>query len=113
MQKRVKITANNINKAQDKQYVFYTYELMIKSLYDYQDIVTKIFFDKTGGSFTLAFTLKICKTGDMLWILMKEFLSTILETENKVAISISEVDEGCTSGIIYKFYNYVPTEEAS
>ena len=113
MQKRVKITANNINKAQDKQYVFYTYELMIKSLYDYQDIVTKIFFDKTDGSFTLAFTLKICKTGDMLWILMKEFLSTILETENKVAISISEVDEGCKSGIIYKFYNYVPTDEAS
>ena len=111
MQKRVKINANNINKAQDKQYVFYTYELMIKSLYDYQDIVTKIFFDKTGGSFTLAFTLKICKTGDMLWILMKEFLSTILETENKVAISISEVDEGCKSGIIYKFYNYVPTDD--
>ena len=69
MQKRVKITANNINKAQDKQYVFYTYELMIKSLYDYQDVVTKIFFDKTGGSFTLAFTfanLLICETSSIV-----------------------------------------------
>ena len=111
MKKRINITADNISKAKDKQYVFYTYELMIKSLYDYQDIVTKIFFDKTCSSFTLSFTLKICKTGDMLWILMKEFLSTILETEDKVAISISEVYEGCKSGIIYKFYNYVPTDD--
>ena len=106
MQKRINITADNISKAKDKQYVFYTYELMLKSLYDYQDIVTKIFFDKTCSSFTLS-----CKKGDMLWILMKEFLSTILETEDKVAISISEVDEGCKSGIIYKFYNYVPTDD--
>ena len=113
MQKRIKITADNISKAKDKQYVFYTYELMLKSLYDYQDIVTKIFFDKTSSSFTLSFTLKICKKGDMLWILMKDYLSTILETEEKVAISISEVDEGCKSGIIYKFYNYVPTDDIS
>ena len=111
MTKRLTIIANDIDKAEDLDYVNDTYDAIISSLCDYADIVSNLFFEKNEKLFLIKCTIKVCKEGDLLRILIFEFLSCIRQTENKIGLSISEADEGCPTGVIYKFYNFVPDKE--
>lgn len=110
MTKRVEIKGSNLTKANDKEYVFSTYEYLLELLFKYSNIIKNVQFGRSPNEFYLSFNIKICQTGDLLWILFKEFLQTIKETEENVELSISEVDEGNKSGVTYKFYKYIPNE---
>ena len=109
MTKEIEITVKRIKKAKDKTYVFYTYENIINSIFDY-DCVSKLKFDKDTDSFHIEFDLKVCRGGDLLWILIKEYLITILETEANVDIEIMEREQKGI-GVAYKMYRYTPLHQ--
>ena len=73
MTKSIEIKADNIRKAKDQKYVFETYENIIESIMEF-DCASKLAFNKDKDSFLIDFDLKICKSADMLWILIKEWL---------------------------------------
>lgn len=105
MTRRLTICCDNINKASDKNFIFMTYDLMLEMLLDHDDTVSNIKFDKTNNSFFLMFTLKVSKKGDLIRILMQDYLSTILETEDKVNITLDDVEEG-EKGVRYHIFAY-------
>lgn len=105
MEKQLTIVGDNIKLANDKKYVFETYENMLNSLFDFEGIATKIKFDKTDNSFKLQFNLKVCKDGDLLWILLIEYIKTITETEDNVNIMIDEIEQ-TGKGTTYRLYKY-------
>ena len=109
MTKDVEIKASNIKKARDKKYVFDTYENILDSIYDF-NCVSKLKFDKDTDSFHIEFDLKVCRGGDLLWILIKEYLITILETEANVDIEIMEREQKGI-GVVYKMYRYTPLHQ--
>ncbi len=110
MQKRVNVRIEQIKKANDKIYIYDTLDTIIDTLHDFEKIVSNISFFREQNVFLLKFELKISKTADILWVLIKEFLNTIYETEPNLEISISEIDEGCERGTTYKFFNYIPED---
>ena len=109
MTKKITLIVDGIKKANDKPYIFDIYSTILTSLNDYFGTASNIFFDKTEDSFIIKFTLKVCRTGDMLWILFKELLQCIRESEDKVDISISEVEQNGL-GTVYKLYKYKANE---
>jgi len=111
MTKRIRLTCDNIKKANDKDFVFKTFDNMIDALYDFESVTSNLRFDKTNNSFIIMVTLKISKTADMLWVLLKEYMSLLRESENNINMSITEIDEGSDTGITYKIFSYVPVEE--
>lgn len=106
MVKEIEVKANNIRKAKDRKYVFETYENIIDSIYDF-DCASDLSLEKTQDEFYIKFNLKVCKSGDLLWILIKEWLSTIKQTEEQVELEISEREQDGT-GITYRLYKYTP-----
>ena len=106
MTKDIEIKARNIKKAHDKKYCFETYESILSSIFDF-DCVSNLKFDKDPDGFNIRCTLKVSKSADMLWILIKEFMSCIKQTEEQVELEISEREqEGI--GVTYKLYAYTP-----
>jgi len=106
MEKDIEIKARNIKKARDKKYCFETYESILSSIFDF-DCVSNLKFDKDPDGFNIRCTLKVSKSADMLWILIKEFMSCIKQTEEQVELEISEREqEGI--GVTYKLYSYIP-----
>lgn len=93
MIKRLTIKADNIIKCKDKKFVFYVYDQMIDSLFDFSNIISNLQFNKTDKEFTIKFDLKICHDGDILWILIKEWLSLIVETELTINVKIIETED--------------------
>ena len=110
MTKRISVMVENITKAEDQNFVYYTIDSIIDTLYDWEGVVTQIHFDRTPSSFAIFFHLKVCKDGDLLWVLLKEFLSTILETEENVDITIDEVEED-GNGMTIKLFKYKAKNE--
>lgn len=106
MTKQIIIKATNILNAKDKRYVFSTYESILDSIFDF-DSASNLEFSKDINSFYISFDLKVCKSGDLLWILVKEFLSTIKQTEEYVELEITEIEQA-TIGITYKLFKYIP-----
>ena len=109
MSKEIEIKVTNIKKSKDKKYVFETFENIIESLYDYS-CASNLKFNKDDNSFNIEFVLQICKSGDMLWILIKEWLVTILESEQYVDVEIKEREQSGI-GIVYKMYRYIPLHQ--
>lgn len=109
MTKSIEIKADNIRKAKDQKYVFETYENIIESIMEF-DCASKLAFNKDKDSFLIDFDLKICKSADILWILIKEWLSTIAETEEFVKLSIIEQEQ---KGIkmIFNIQRYIPCHQ--
>lgn len=93
MIKRLTIKADNIIKCKDKNFVFYVYDQMIDSLFDFSNIISKLQFTKTDDQFIIQFNLKVCRDADLLWILIKEWLSLIVETELLINIKIIETED--------------------
>jgi hypothetical protein len=106
MTKEIEIKARNIRKAKDKKYVFETYESILSSIFDF-DCVSNLKFDKDEDGFNIRCSLKVSKSADMLWILIKEFMSCIKQTEENVELEISEREQDGI-GITYKLYAYTP-----
>ena len=75
MTKELEINVKRIKKAHDKKYCFETYESILSSIFDF-DCVSNLKFDKDTDSFHIEFNMKVCRGGDLLWILIKEYLST-------------------------------------
>jgi len=110
MTKHIKIRIDRISKCKDKKYVHEIADSMIESLHDFPTTASKIGIFRDTDTFIVKFDLKISKTGDLLWILIKEFLSCIRQTEDEAELSISEIEDGET-GVTYKLYNYIPNKE--
>lgn len=110
MTKRIKVIIENINKAKDKRYVNDTIDAIVDSLHDFPNTISNIglFRDKT--TFYTTFNLKVSKLGDMCWVLINEWLSCIVQTEEKVDVTIDSVEEG-EVGITYKLYAYKSKED--
>lgn len=106
MTKEIEINADNIRKAKDKRYVFDTYENIIDSIFDF-DCVSNLTFEKDNNSFHIKFDLVVCKSGDLLWVLIKEFLSCIKQTEEQVQLQIDEVEPDGI-GMTYRLLKYTP-----
>lgn len=102
MTKDIEIKARNIKKARDKKYCFETYESILSSIFDF-DCVYNLKFDKDPDGFNIQCTLKVSKSADILWILIKEWLSTIIETEPNVGITITEIESESNFGVTYSF----------
>ena len=109
MTKELEIKVKRIKKAHDKKYCFETYESILSSIFDF-DCVSNLKFDKDTDSFHIEFNMKVCRGGDLLWILIKEYLSTILETEANVDIEITEREQKGI-GVVYKMYRYTPLHQ--
>lgn len=105
MTKQIKVIIEHITRARDKKYVNQTIDNIIDSLYDFPYAVSNIGFTRDKDLFYIKFNLKVCKTGDMVWCLIHEFLSCIVQTENKVNITIDSIEEG-EIGTTYKLYAY-------
>lgn len=111
MEKRLMVEVSNIGLANDKKFVFETFDNIINSLLDYEGIATNISFNKSADSFDIRFNLKVCKTGDLIWVLIKEFLSCVNQTEENVSIIINE-EEDSQYGTSYKFLRYKQSNQA-
>ena len=109
MTKEIEINVKRIKKAHDKKYCFETYESILSSIFDF-DCVSNLKFDKDTDSFHIEFNMKVCRGGDLLWILIKEYLSTIIETESNVDIEITEREQKGI-GVVYKMYRYTPLHQ--
>lgn len=109
MTKEIEINVKRIKKAHDKKYCFETYESILSSIFDF-DCVSNLKFDKDTDSFHIEFNMKVCRGGDLLWILIKEYLITILETESNVDIEITEREQKGI-GVVYKMYRYTPLHQ--
>ena len=96
-------------KAKDTNFVNETLEAIVESLFDWPDTISNIIVDKNKEAFYVKFNLKCSKTGDLCWMLMKDWMSLIAETEEKLDISIDEAEQD-GSRMIYKFIAYRYTE---
>ena len=105
MTKKITLILENLNKAEDTTYVEETIDAIIESLYDFPSFVTNINLDKSRSKFHISFDLKICRTGDCIWMLCKEFLSCIRETEQLIDVTIEETEDNETM-VQYKLYTY-------
>lgn len=100
MTKRIKLEVSNIDKAQDKNFVFYIYESLLDNLLNDNKSVSKIYCLRESDNWKIEFDLKIGRHGDLTWVLMRENLYLIAETEPEVSVRIIDIeDEG--TGVIY------------
>lgn len=111
MTKEIHIVASNVSAAKDRKFCFDTYEKILDSVMNASKIVFNLSFDKTKDSFTINFGCKVCQEGDWLWILIKEYLSCIFETESKVSILIDEIEQD-GNGVTYRMHKYSPRIDA-
>jgi len=93
MDKTIRITIDNIKKAKDKKFVNETIDAIVDSLYDFSNVVSKIGLHREKEMFEINFILNVCKTGDLLQILIEQWLSCILQTEPKINVSIFSSEE--------------------
>ena len=105
MTKRIKVIIENIQRAKDKHYVNETIDAIVDSLHDFPNTISNIGLYRDKQTFYTTFNLKVSKIGDMAFVLIQEFLSTIVQTENKVDITIDSVEEN-NIGTTYKLFNY-------
>lgn len=110
MTKKIKVIIENIQRAKDKHYVNETIDAIVDSLHDFPNTISNIGLYRDKQTFYTTFNLKVSKIGDMCWCLIQEFLSTIVQTANKVDITIDSVEEG-EVGITYKLYAYKSKED--
>ena len=108
MTKRIKLNVTNIEKAKDRNFVFYIYDSLLNSLLSNNDAVKHIYCLKEQNEWNIEFDLTIGKRGDFTWVLMRENLACIAETEPDVNITIYDIeDAGC--GVVYKMYRHNKT----
>lgn len=95
VKKKITFILDDLDKAADKQYVKDVIDSIIDSLYDFPSYVTNISLDKTNAHVYIKFDLGICHTGDMVWCLITTWLECIVQTEQKINVSIivSEPDD--------------------
>lgn len=110
MTKQIKVIVDNIKKAHDRHYVNEICNNILDSLNDFPYTVSNIYFEKDKDIFYIKFDLKVCKIGDIVFCLIQELLSCIVQTEEKVNVTIDSVEEG-EVGTTYKLYAYKSKEK--
>ena len=107
MQKHITLIVENIKRSKDKRFVNDIIDAISDSLTDFPDTVGKINISRDKDLFYTAFDIKVSKLGDLYFCLLQEFLSTIVQTEDKVEVTMQVVEEKETNGIEYKLSKYV------
>jgi hypothetical protein len=108
MTKQIKVIIDNIKKAKDKKFIDEICNNILESLNDWEKEATKIYFEKDTNTFIVKFNLRVSKTGDLLSVLIREWLNLCIETEPNLFISINEVEEHSERGVTYKIFSYIP-----
>ena len=106
MTKKIKVIIENIQRAKDKHYVNDTIDAIVDSLHDFPNTISNIGLYRDKQTFYTTFNLKVSKIGDMVFVLIQEFLSCIKQTEQNVDITIDSVEDG-NVGVTYKIYSYI------
>ena len=107
MTKKLEISVRNINKANDKNFIFYIYESLLNNLFKENKSVRHIYCLREKDFWEIRFDLIVGKYGDLTWILCKENLNCIAETEDNIDITINEIEQ-FGSGTTYKMIKYQP-----
>ncbi len=107
MQKHITLIVENIKKAKDKKFVNEIIDAISDALSDFPNTVGKINISRDKDLFYTAFNIKVSKTGDLFFVLLQEFLSTIIQTEDRVEIIMQVVEDQEISGIQYKLSKFV------
>lgn len=110
MTKQIKIVIDNIKKSNDKNFVDEICNNILDSLNDWENEATKIFFERDKNTFIVKYNLRVSKTGDLLSVLIREWLNLCIETEPNLFISINEIEEHAPKGVTYKIFSYLPEE---
>lgn len=110
MTKQIKIVIDNIKKAKDKNFIDEICNNILDSLNDWENEATKIFFERDKNTFIVKYNLRVSKTGDLLSVLIREWLNLCIETEPNLFISINEIEEHAPKGVTYKIFSYLPEE---
>lgn len=106
MTKKIKVTVSNIREAKDKNFVFYIYDSLLENLLNEGNTaVSHVSFEKDKNEWDIGFDLKVSKIGDLTWVLMRENLACIIETEPKVTIKIQD-EESEGTGVMYIMQRY-------
>ena len=105
MVKRVELEVSNIQKANDRNFIFYIFESLLNSLLKDNKSVQHVGFEREKDYWSIKFDLNVGRFGDLTWILCKENLNCIAETEDNVDITINEIEE-LGSGTTYKLLRY-------
>lgn len=111
MTKQIKVIIDNIQKSKDKKFIEEVCNNILESLNDWDKEATKILFEKNKNTFFVKFNLHISKTGDLLSVLIREWLNLCIETEPNLFISINEIEENAPKGVTYKIFSYIPNKE--
>lgn len=111
MQKHIKVTVDNIKKCKDKKFIEEICNNILEALNDWDRETSKILFEKDKNTFIVKFNLQVSKTGDLLSVLIREWLNLCIETEPKLFISINEIEEHAKQGVTYKIFSYLPNTE--
>lgn len=93
MVKKIKVVIDNIKKAKDYRFVNSTIDSIIESLHDFPNTIEQIGLHRDTDLFVLNFILHVSKTGDLIQILIEEWLSCILQTEPNINVSIYSSEE--------------------
>ena len=107
MQKHITLIVGNIKRAKDKRFVNEIIDAISDSLTDFPDTVGKINISRDKDLFYTAFDIKVSKLGDLFFVLLTEFLGTIVSTEDKVEVTMQVVEEKSINGIEYKLSKFV------
>ena len=107
MTKHVNLIITNIKRAKDKRFVNDIIDAISDSLTDFPDTVGKINISRDKDLFYTAFDIKVSKLGDLFFVLLTEFLGTIVSTEDKVEVTMQVVEEKSINGIEYKLSKFV------
>lgn len=105
MCKHIEIRVSNIKKANDRDFIFYIYESLLNSLFNENKAVKHIYCLRETDYWDINFDLTVGRLGDLTWILCKENLNCIAETEDNIDITINEIEE-VGSGTTYKLVKY-------
>lgn len=111
MTKQIKVIIDNIKKSNDKNFIEEVCDNILESLNDCNKEATKILFEKNKNTFFVKFNLHVSKNGDLLYILIREWLNLCIETEPNLFISINEIEEHSEKGVTYKLFSYLPNKD--
>ena len=92
MKKTVKFHCYGINKGKDKRFILDTCKNVLNAVLN-EDEAQNISFSNTDYGFNISYDIRQCFKADILLILIKEWISLIVETEENTAVSLEEIEE--------------------
>lgn len=98
--KRVDIHINNLRQANSLEYCYYIGDCIIDTLLSTED-VRNVYFERDRSFLLISFDVKICKTSDYICTIVKEYLISLLEKNNKLNVQVESKEDISDYIIVY------------